>query len=98
MSTGKTDIHLTDAQQRYLLSRAERLGKTAEEILQGLVPSADEEGNLQTRSVGNGETALEAARAFGLVGASTDDPPDLATNPKYMEGFGRDNDLSGDSC
>ena len=33
-----------------------------------------------------GMSALEAARSImGMVG---DGPPDLSTNPKYMEGFG----------
>ncbi len=34
-----------------------------------------------------GMTALEAARSvMGIVG---DGPPDLSTNPKYMDGFGQ---------
>ncbi len=34
-----------------------------------------------------GMTALEAAQsAMGVVG---DGPPDLSTNPKYMDGFGQ---------
>lgn len=36
---------------------------------------------------GLGLSALEAARL--VMGEVGDGPPDLSTNPKYMEGFGR---------
>ena len=40
----------------------------------------------------NGEirTLFDALNARGLIGCIKDAPPDLSTNPKYMEGFGRD--------
>lgn len=39
----------------------------------------------------NGElrSLYEALQARGLIGCITDAPPDLSTNPKYMEGFGQ---------
>lgn len=91
MSTDNRPIELTAAQQRYVVTRAERVGVTADEFLEGLVPSADEQGNLLIAAVGgDGVSALEAARRFGLVGVSTGDPEDLATNPDHMQGFGED--------
>ena len=33
---------------------------------------------------------LDAFNARGLIGSIKDTPPDWSTNPKYMEGFGRD--------
>jgi hypothetical protein len=44
------------------------------------------EHHSQVRQWESGTSALEAARrVMGVVG---DAPPDLSTNPKYMEGFG----------
>ncbi|GAC1468764.1 MAG: hypothetical protein NVSMB9_11750 [Isosphaeraceae bacterium] len=34
------------------------------------------------------ETCLDIARRIGFIGAYTDAPPDLSTNPEHMEGFG----------
>jgi len=36
------------------------------------------------------ETCLDMAHRLGLIGVYKDAPPDLSTNPKHMEGFGRD--------
>lgn len=35
-------------------------------------------------------SAYDVAQQLGIIGCIKDGPPDLATNPKYMEGFGRD--------
>jgi antitoxin component of RelBE/YafQ-DinJ toxin-antitoxin module len=32
--------------------------------------------------------ALQLAEKLGIIGCIKDTPPDLSTNPKYMEGFG----------
>ncbi len=37
-----------------------------------------------------GETLYDRAKRAGLVGCLNGAPSDLSTNPKYMEGFGRD--------
>jgi len=34
------------------------------------------------------ETIGQRWRRLGIIGAAKDLPPDLSTNPKYMEGFG----------
>ena len=36
------------------------------------------------------EDCLQMAKRLGIVGIYHDLPPDLSTNPEYMEGFGRD--------
>jgi metal-responsive CopG/Arc/MetJ family transcriptional regulator len=36
------------------------------------------------------ETCLDIARRIGILGIYKDAPHDLSTNPKHMEGFGRD--------
>ena len=35
-------------------------------------------------------TMLEALEELGIPGSITDGPGDLSTNPKHMEGFGKD--------
>lgn len=90
MDTSRENIELTPAQQRYVVTRAERVGLDVAAFLHSLVPSADENGNLETASGADKEgSALAAARQFGLVGASSNDPVDLATNPEHMEGLGQ---------
>ena len=39
---------------------------------------------------GGGQSAYDVAMALGVIGAIKDGPSDLATNKKYLEGFGRD--------
>jgi hypothetical protein len=34
------------------------------------------------------ESCLDIARRIGIVGVYDNTPPDLSTNPEYMEGFG----------
>jgi len=36
----------------------------------------------------NERSFYDAAKSAGLIGKYDDYPPDLSTNPKYMEGFG----------
>jgi metal-responsive CopG/Arc/MetJ family transcriptional regulator len=36
------------------------------------------------------ETCLDIARRIGILGVYKHAPSDLSTNPKHMEGFGRD--------
>ena len=37
-----------------------------------------------------GRTVLDAFKEHGMVGSITDAPEDWSSNPKYMEGFGKD--------
>ena len=36
------------------------------------------------------ETCYDVAQRLGIIGIAKGLPPDLSTDPKYMEGFGRD--------
>jgi predicted DNA-binding antitoxin AbrB/MazE fold protein len=36
------------------------------------------------------KTLFDVLNEAGLIGSIKDGPPDLSTNPKYMEGFGKD--------
>jgi hypothetical protein len=93
MTPDLNNITLTDGQRRWIATRAARVGVSSQRYLAGLIPSADLEGQLQSATNGY-ETALQAAERLGLVGCVVDAPPDLATNPKYMEGFGQDDTVA----
>lgn len=74
-----------------VLAKAKRLPpddqrRLIEELSQPADTSADEP------KVENGKvrTLYDALEARGLIGFMIDGPSDLSTNPKYMEGFGRD--------
>lgn len=47
---------------------------------------------LEEKRAENGKvlTLYDAMNERGLIGFMEDAPPNLSTNPKYMEGFGRD--------
>ena len=42
----------------------------------------------QIKPFPDGKSLLDVLREDGLVGLDDDGPDDLASNPKYMEGFG----------
>ena len=39
---------------------------------------------------GTGRTLYDALEKRGIIGSITDGPSDLSTNPKHMQGFGKD--------
>jgi predicted DNA-binding antitoxin AbrB/MazE fold protein len=41
-------------------------------------------------TVDSDKTLFDMLNEVGLIGSIKDGPPDLSTNPKYMEGFGKD--------
>lgn len=43
----------------------------------------------QVEDSSQGPTLYEILDEAGLIGCLEDGPPDLSTNPKYMEGFGK---------
>ena len=47
-------------------------------------PAPDRNGADQQKSL------YDALKERGIIGSITDAPSDLGTNPKYLEGFGRD--------
>ena len=86
MSTNANDIHLTPEQREKIASISDRTGLPWEELLDNLLAKAafpTVNGQSDPRS------ALEAFQEAGVIG-SIDGPGDLGTNPKHMEGFGRD--------
>jgi hypothetical protein len=82
-------IELTLDQKRQIAETAERAGRPWPEVLSAALlsyrPPRVENGNGQRQ-----RSFYDALNEAGMIGMVKDAPPDLSTNPKYMEGFGRD--------
>jgi len=85
MSISPDQIALTPDQQQHLARLAEQSGKPWSEVLEEALASFEHGAH---RPSGNGETVYEVMLRLGLLGAVKDAPPDLSTNPDYMDGFG----------
>lgn len=86
MSIDPTTIELTPRQKDRLAAIAERTGKDCSTVVDELLDTVP----LPQTDTSNGsgpKNLLEALEAIGAIGCF-DGPPDLSTNPKYMEGFG----------
>ena len=93
MATEPGDI-LIDPRHRELLDELarERGTSTAElvrEALDAYLP-AGPDGDAKASECCTGETLYDRAVRTGFAGAVKGTPADLSTNPKYMEGFGKD--------
>jgi hypothetical protein len=90
MSIDPASIELTPLQKERLAAIAERTGKDYVTIVDELLSSAvlpEAERNGPRRNASQPRSAYDAFAAVGAIGCF-DGPPDLSTNPKYMEGFG----------
>jgi len=86
MSIDPTEIQLNLIQQQAIARVAEEMHRPWESILdEGLQPVVNALKNTPTDTQ---ESSLDVAKRLGLVGCF-EGPSDLSTNPKYMEGFGK---------
>jgi hypothetical protein len=85
MSISPDQIALTPNQKQHLARLAEQSGRPWNAVLEEALSSFEHEALARTE---NGETVYDAMLRLGLLGSVKDGPPDLSTNPKYMEGFG----------
>ncbi len=80
------DTRLTVRLDRKLRQRLFRLarqqGKRASEVVRQAV-------DCYCRDQDHEPTCYDIALKAGLIGVAKNLPPDLSTNPKYMEGFGK---------
>jgi predicted DNA-binding antitoxin AbrB/MazE fold protein len=51
--------------------------------------SVEKTAKAETETNEDGPTLFELLDKAGLIGCIKDGPPDLSTNPKYMEDFGK---------
>jgi hypothetical protein len=85
MSTSPDQIRLTAQQKERLARLADELGKPWDRVL---FEALDLYGPAATHGRNGNESFYDAAFHRGLIGCVSGGPPDLSTNPKYMEGFG----------
>jgi hypothetical protein len=88
VSTPPKKIELTPDQRARLAALSEQSGKSWRDVFDEAI-DAYHPAELRT----NGESAesfFEVASRLGVIGCITGTPPDLSTNPGYMEGFGQD--------
>jgi len=86
MSIDPATIELTPLQKERLAAIAERTGRDYTRVVDDLLaavplPQTDKPNGSGPKNL------LEAWEAVGAIGCF-EGPPDLSTNPKYMEGFG----------
>jgi hypothetical protein len=80
-----TPIELTREHQAALARLAMQSGKSWEQVLEEALASYQRDAE---KANGSAESVGKAMARLGLLGCLTDAPPDLSTNPRYMEGFG----------
>jgi hypothetical protein len=90
MSTLPDPYQLTGDQQAQLANLAEQLGQPRSQVLDAAL--AVYGSGTQTSTRGEHESFYDAASRLGLLGCVDGGPPDLSTNPKYLEGFGGNGD------
>ena len=83
MSTARITIRIDDALRERLDSAAAAAGKTESEIVRDALEQYIDRNQPET-------TCYDVFKKAGVIGCVKGGPKDLSTNPKYMEGFGRD--------
>jgi hypothetical protein len=88
MTTDPHQIQLSGEQWELLSNWSSRTGKPPEEVLSDALRHYEPaEGEIEENSQ-RAETVYDSLKRGGFIGCFKGGPPDLSTNPKYMEGFG----------
>jgi hypothetical protein len=85
MSERRLSVRITKSLEKRLKSLTRSTGRSESEIVRAAL-----ENYRPTDEKPAGENCYEMAKRLGLIGCARGMPSDLSTNPKYMEGFGRD--------
>jgi ribbon-helix-helix CopG family protein len=83
MSSRRLSVRVSQAIERQVKALAKRFGRSESEIVRDALED-------YCQRLTAGPTAYDLFKASGLIGCAKGLPSDLSTNPKYMEGFGRD--------
>jgi len=83
MSAHRISARVPEWLKRQLESWVKKTGRGESEIVREALANYLQKGAA-------GPSAYDIAKKMGLIGCAKGMPSDLATNPKYMEGFGRD--------
>ena len=86
MARDLDEIQLNDEDKKLLLRAQRSSGKPWRALLRELLSDIPRSAPLSSSR--NAVSFLDVADKAGLVGCLKGGPPDLSTNPKYMEGFG----------
>jgi hypothetical protein len=86
MATDPHAIQLTSEQLQMLGQFSARTGKPPEDVLADALRQY--EPRIQAAATSNGSSLYDKLARKGLIGCLKGGPPDLSTNPEYMEGFG----------
>jgi hypothetical protein len=93
MAIDPRQIELSAEMKQAIAQKAEQTGKPWDEVLWDAIKLAPPRGPAAPEN-GDGESFYDAMR--DLIGIVKDAPSDLSSNPKYMEGFGRDRQTGAD--
>jgi predicted DNA-binding protein len=83
MSNRRLSIRISPELQKQLAAFVRKSGRSESEVVR---EALEEYCQKETKKL----TAYDVFKRAGLIGCSKGLPSDLSTNPKYMEGFGRD--------
>ena len=83
MSSRRLSIRLSQELEKQLASIVRTTGQTESEVVRAALQDYYEKHAAKP-------SAYDLFKAAGLIGCAKNLPADLSTNPKYMEGFGRD--------
>lgn len=93
MAIDPREIELTTEQKRQLAGLAEQSGRSWADVLTDALRSYRPRNGPRTATSTGGSFYDSMKDIIGIV---KDAPRDLSTNPKYMEGFGRDPEPGAD--
>lgn len=86
MAESQQEIHLTADQKARLAKLADEVGKPWPDVFDEALAAYHSRPSEQ--HVGE-ESFYDAASRLGFIGCIKGTPPDLSTNPTYMDGFGK---------
>ena len=87
MSTSPDEIVLTPDQKLRLAQLSDETGRRWDEVLDEALAAYQMVPDSENGS--HGESFYDRAQRRRLIGCVSGGPPDLSTNPTYMEGFGK---------
>lgn len=87
MASPVDEIELTPQQKQSIADAADRSGRPWRVVLSDALQTAFPDG-LRDRDIAAQKSVYDVMLEDGLIGIIEGTPPDLSTNPKYMEGFG----------
>lgn len=89
MSSPVDEIELTPEQKQRIAEAADRMGRPWPEVLESALRKY-EDTSVPRRTDFGTKSFYDVMLEDGVIGMLEDGPPDLSTNPKYLEDLGRD--------